>query len=204
MEEKKDKISFKSKLSFVLIVFLIALPIILTYIDIDINRELIVLFWILLSLNFLFVIVVTISRLSNDFLVVKYYNLLFYKLYNKKLNMNINKGSIDAILNFFENRSENMDFKREKIRLKEIVNSSYEVSGFPILTLSFTVLYAVSIYNNDTDLYILTLNNSTIFIILDLVLLFTFGYVFTLTYLKSKISLAKLCLNIIEEYELDR
>ena len=118
--------------------------------------------------------------------------------------MNKNKGSINSILYFFKNENENMDFKREKIRLKEIVNSSYEVSGFPILTLSFTVLYAVSIYNNDTNIYILSLSNGVIFIILDLVLLFTFGYVFTLTYLKSKISLAKLCLNIIEEYELDR
>lgn len=204
MEDKKDKISFKSKLSFIIIIILIALPIILTYIDVDINKELIILFWVLLSLNFLFVIVVTISRLSNDFLVVKYYNYLFYRLYNERLDMNIDKGSINAIYQFFESQSDNIDFKREKIRLKEIVDSSYEVSAFPILTLSFTVLYAVSIYNNDTNTYIISLSNDIIFIILDLVLLFTFGYVFTLTYLKSKISLAKLCLNIIEEYELDR
>lgn len=204
MENKKNKIPLKSKLSFLAILLVILAPLMFVFFDVNITRELVILFWILLSLNFIFLIITTISRLSNDFLIVKYYNYLFYKLYDYKLDIKDNADFVDSIYLFFKDKKDEIDFKKEKIHLKEIVDSSHEISAFPLLSLTFTVLYALSIYNNDANTNIVNLTNDLIFIVLDLVLLFTFIYIFALTYLKTKISLSKVCLNIIEEYELDK
>lgn len=202
MEDKKDKIPLKSTLSFVLIVLLIIIPMLLSYMNVNITRGLVIVFWIILSLNFLFIIIITISRLSNDFLIIKYYNYTFKKLYNDKLKLKESKNLIFCILDFYQSKEKELDFRYEVVRLQEITDTSYEVSSFPILTLFFTVLYALSMYDSYKDTNMIGLSSDMIFIILNVVLLFTFIHIFTLTYLETKTSLAKLCLNIIEKYEL--
>lgn len=202
MEDKKDKIPLKSILSFVLIVLLIIVPMLLSYMGVNITRKLVIVFWIILSLNFVFIIIITISRLSNDFLVIKYYNYIFWKMYNERLKLKESKNLIFCILDFYKSKGEELDFKYEVVRLQEITDTSYEVSSFPILTLFFTVLYALSMYDSYKNLNMISLSSDMIFIILNTVLLFTFIHIFTLTYLETKTSLAKLCLNIIEKYEL--
>lgn len=201
--KNRKKISLKSIFSLLLIISMIIIPILLIQNDINITRGLVIIFWLLLSLNILFIILVTISRLSNEFIMTRYYEYLFNKIYDKKLSFKTNKELVDIVLKFFKDNENNMDFKRERIRLKEIVDSSYEINAFPILSITITLMYALNIYNNGVDVSFINLNTDVIFVILDLVLLFTFIYVFTITYFKTKISLAKLCINIIKEYELD-
>lgn len=204
MEDRKDKIPFKSILSFFLIISAIILPIFLTYIGVNITKGLIIFFWIILSFNFIFIIIVTISRLSNDFLVIKYYNYLFRKLYNDKLRLKENKNLVYCLLDFYERKKEHLDFKYELVRLQEIIDTSYEISSFPIFTLFFTVLYAIGMYNSYPDKDIISLSSDMVFIVLNMVLLFTFIHTFTLTYLETKTSLAKLCISIISTYKLGK
>ena len=123
-------------------------------------------------------------------------------MYNDKLKLKESKNLIFCILDFYQSKEKELDFRYEVVRLQEITDTSYEVSSFPILTLFFTVLYALSMYDSYKDTNMIGLSSDMIFIILNVVLLFTFIHIFTLTYLETKTSLAKLCLNIIEKYEL--
>lgn len=196
----------KTKTSFIIIAILIGTPILLILSGTHRLYEVVILFWILLSLNLLFLIVATISRLSNNILINKVYNYIFNSLYDKKIYLNTENSStlINSIVSFYEIEKDNIDFRNEKLKLQEAIDSSYELSAVPVLTISVTVMYTISIYSNNTDINLLNYNDYIIFIILDIVLLFTFIYVFTLVYLKMKVSVCSLCLNIIKEYKLDQ
>lgn len=136
----------------------------------------------------------------------KAYNYIFNNLYKKDIHISTgnNHTLIDSIIRFYKKEKSNIDFKKDKLRLKEAVDSSYELSAFPVLTVSFTVMYAISIYSNNTDINLFIFKDVVIFIILELVLLLTLIYIFTFFYYKMKVSLCNLCINIINEYRLDQ
>ncbi len=202
-KNRKDE-SFKIKI-VAIIILLIILPFVLVILGVNILRELIILFWILLLMNFLSLIVTSFNRLSNNILLNKLYNSIFKTIYNKNIYINTkdNETLIISVIKFYKIEKNNIDFKFEKIRLKEIIDSSYEISSFPLLTIFFTLLYTLSIYNN-TDIKILNFKTDIIFLILNSVLFFTLSYFLAFSYLKIKVSLCNLCLNVIEEYELDK
>ncbi len=202
-KNRKDE-SFKIKI-VAIIILLIILPFVLVILGVNILRELIILFWILLLMNFLSLIVTSFNRLSNNILLNKLYNSIFKTIYNKNIYINTkdNETLINSVIKFYKIEKNNIDFKFEKIRLKEIIDSSYEISSFPLLTIFFTLLYTLSIYNN-TDIKILNFKTDIIFLILNSVLFFTLSYFLAFSYLKIKVSLCNLCLNVIEEYELDK
>lgn len=202
-KNRKDE-SFKIKI-VAIIILLIILPFVLVILGVNILRELIILFWILLLMNFLSLIVTSFNRLSNNILLNKLYNSIFKTIYNKNIYINTkdNETLIISVIKFYKIEKNNIDFKFEKIRLKEIIDSSYEISSFPLLTIFFTLLYTLSIYNN-TDIKILNFKTDIIFLILNSVLFFTLSYFLAFSYLKIKVSLWNLCLNVIEEYELDK
>ncbi len=202
-KNRKDE-SFKIKI-VAIIILLIILPFVLVILGVNILRELIILFWILLLMNFLSLIVTSFNRLSNNILLNKLYNSIFKTIYNKNIYINTkdNETLINSVIKFYKIEKNNIDFKFEKIRLKEIIDSSYEISSFPLLTIFFTLLYTLSIYNN-TDIKILNFKTDIIFLILNSVLFFTLSYFLAFSYLKIKVSLWNLCLNVIEEYELDK
>lgn len=193
----------RTKISFFVIAILITIPILLIISGDHRLNEVVILFWILLSLNLIFVIVATISRLSNNILINKVYNYIFNGFYNKKIYLNTENSStlIESIVSFYEAEKDNIDFGNEKLMLQEAIDSSYELSAFPVLTVSFTVMYAITIFSSNTDIIF---NDYIIFIILDIVLILTFVYIFTFIYLKMKLSVCNLCLNIIKECKLDQ
>ena len=201
---KRAKINPYILISILGIVFIFAIFFIrkLEIFDIKVDDILLYSFWFLLSINILLIIVLSVSKLSNNFIANKIYEQIFKNLYGEILDFHNVESLIYTIKSFYINRKQRLDLKAERVRLNEIVDNSYEINAFPVLTFVLTLMYAVSIYNNNLNVEYNTLGNNFLFVTLNLTLLFAFIYIITLIYLKTKISLCKLCLNIITEYQL--